>query len=51
MEPFVVTIFEALLLVGVGVVLAGYLTPIPWKFPNYDKQRIVNFVAGAVNRS
>ena len=40
------TILEIVLMVSSGVLLAGWLTPIPWKFPNYDRQIVVNKIAG-----
>lgn len=43
---FVVTVLETIMLVGVGVLLAGFVTPIPWKFPNWSRQIILNKVAG-----
>jgi glucose uptake protein GlcU len=43
---FVVTGLETIILVGVGVLIAGFITPIPWKFPNWSRQIILNKVAG-----
>ena len=43
---FVVTVLQVVMLVGIGVVLAGIVSPITWKFPNYDKQVVINKVAG-----
>ena len=42
---FLETLLEITLLVGAGVLLAGWLTPIPWKFPHYDRQIVVNKIA------
>ncbi len=48
MESFVVNVFWVIVLTSSGVVLAGWLTPIPWKLPYYDRQLIVQKVAGTL---
>ena len=47
-EQFVVTILNVLVLVSLGVLLAGALAPIQWRFPNWSRQVLMNKIAGTV---
>lgn len=48
MEIFVVNGLTVLLVFAFGVAVGQWVVPIPWKFPNWSKQIVVNKIACSV---
>jgi hypothetical protein len=44
-ENFVVTVLNGVFLFALGVAAGQWIVPIPWKFPNWSRQIVVNKIA------